>query len=127
MRQFSEICKDENYIREVFTSPVPKNQESFVITLPPEVEIIRPYRPWTVNNGAVDFEVTAKAQDEDLVLQVYLNDQLMESRCESKVKELLTKMTIKLKEGYNQITVKGSNARGLKSAESKLYIYYDGM
>jgi len=127
MRQFSEVCKDEDYIKQIFSSPSFMPQNEFAITVPPAVEIVRPYRAWSVNNGAVDFEVAAKADDEDLVLQVYVNDQLMESRRESKVKEIFTKMSVKLREGYNQIIVKGSNAKGLKSQDSKLYIYYDGM
>ncbi len=89
---------------------------------PPIVEIVRPYAPPQIQDGQFRFDVRAPNRD-SVSLHLYLNNELVQNR---RVQAQLTiSCEVKLHHGYNQIRVVGIDDRGLKSLESKMYVYYE--
>ncbi|MBX7150177.1 WD40 repeat domain-containing protein [bacterium] len=125
LKQFSEIHKNRESVANILQSTV-YNESKFQFSLPPHVEIIRPYSQPSINQGELKLEIAAKGRNEDLIFEVYLNDALVLTKKELKVSELITHMNVKLIAGNNRITVIAQNGRGIKSSESKMYVYYNG-
>lgn len=126
LKQFSEIHKNRESVASVLQSTVYSGSK-FQFSLPPQVEIVRPYSRPSIYQGELKLEIAAKGRNEDLTFEVYLNEALVMTKKEMKVNELVTHMKIKLNAGYNRITVVAQNGKGMKSGESKMYVYYDGL